>query len=262
MLLEKKTAVIYGAAGGIGSGIARAFAAEGATVFLTGRTPAPLEGLAASIVASGGSAHWAVVDALDEAAVEAHLATVLASTGRVDVTLNLIPRGDVQGVPLIDMTADDLLRAVEVGLRTNFITTRAAARHMVAQGSGVILGLNSGSAHGSTGMGSTGPADAAVDTFLRNLSMELGPRGVRVCGLWVAGVPETLTVEKLSKVNAAVPWDDAMVEGIKANLASMRSLRRSPSLEEIASTAVFLASDRAGGLTGTWVNVTGGIFTS
>lgn len=262
MLLEKKTTAIYGAAGGVGSGVARAFAREGAQVFLAGRTSEPLTALADEIRAAGGSAEPASVDALDESAVEAHLESVVASSGKIDVTLNLIPRGDVQGIPLVDMSPDDVVRAVDTGLRSNFLTARAAARHMIAQGSGVILGLNSGSAHGSPMMGSTGPADAALDTLFRNLSLELGSSGVRVCGLWVAGIPETLTVEKLRTVNAQIPWDEGMVEDIKANLASMRSLRRSPSLAEIASAAVFLASDQSSGMTGTWLNVTGGIFTS
>lgn len=262
MLLENKNIVIYGAAGGVGSGIAGACAREGARLFLTGRTQGPLDALAAGINAQGGRAEAAVVDALDEQAVASHLASVVATARSVDVSLNLVTRGDVQGIPLIDMTVDQMLSAVTTGLRSNFVTARAAARHMVEQGSGVILGLNSGSAHGSPMMGSTGPADAAIDTFFRNLSLEVGPSGVRVCGLWVAGIPETLTVDKLRKVNAEVPWDDAMVAGIQQNLAAMRSLRRSPSLADVAAAAVFLASDQARGLTGTWVNVTGGIFTS
>ena len=77
--------------------------------------------------------------------------------------------------------------------------SRAAAKIMVAQGSGVIIVLNSGSGHaGSPMMGGTGPADAAMDALCRNLAYETGPSGVRVVGVWVAGIPETLTPEKLS----------------------------------------------------------------
>jgi enoyl-[acyl-carrier-protein] reductase (NADH) len=64
---------------------------------------------------------------------------------------------------------------------------------MITQGSGVLLHLNSGSAAGAApGMGSTGPADAAVETFFRYLAAETGPSGVRVCGIWTAGVAETM----------------------------------------------------------------------
>jgi NAD(P)-dependent dehydrogenase (short-subunit alcohol dehydrogenase family) len=247
--------VIYGAAGSIGSAVAQVFARNGATVHLTGRTRETLDAVAGRIAEAGGKAEVAVVDALDEAAVEAHADTV----GQIDVSLNLVPRGDVQGIPLVDMTTADLARAVTTGITTNFITARAAARRMAAQGSGVILALNSGSANGSPMMGSTGPADAAIDTFVRNLAVEVGPHGVRVLGLWVAGIPETLTLEKLSAVNASI--DEAALPGIHQSLDQLRILKRSPRLPEIAETIVFLASDHARGMTGTFVNVTG-MFTS
>jgi NAD(P)-dependent dehydrogenase (short-subunit alcohol dehydrogenase family) len=150
----------------------------------------------------------------------------------------------------------DLMRAVTAGLSANFITARAAARHMAERGSGVILALNSGSAHGSPMMGSTGPADAAIDTFIRNLAVEVGPHGVRVLGLWVAGIPETLSPERLAAVNSSLQLDDAAFQGILDHLASMRMLRRSPGLEEVADAAAFLASDRTS-ITGTFVNATG-----
>ncbi|MBB5867051.1 NAD(P)-dependent dehydrogenase (short-subunit alcohol dehydrogenase family) [Allocatelliglobosispora scoriae] len=262
MLLQNKNAVIYGAAGSVGSGMARTFAAEGARVFLTGRTRATLEALAEEITAAGGQAEADVVDALDEAAVDAHARSMVERAGSLDISISLVTRGDVQGIPLAQMTTEDLLRPVMTGLTATFVTARAAARHMTGQGSGVILAFNSGSAHGSPMMGGTGLADAAIDTFIRNLAGEIGPSGVRVLGMWAAGVPESFTPEKLAAVNSDMVFDDAAMQGLLAQLASMRMLRRSPSLAEIASTAAFLASDRAGGITATFVNVTGGIFAS
>ncbi|HEV3356304.1 MAG TPA: SDR family oxidoreductase [Pseudonocardiaceae bacterium] len=253
--LDGRTAIVYGAAGGLGTGITTAFAAAGAHVFLVGRTKETLDALAAAITSAGGKADTAVLDALDEDAVAAHAATVVAETGGLDISLNLITRGDVQGVPLIDMSADDLLRAVDTGLRGNFITAKAAARHMVERGSGVIIALNSGSAHGSPMMGSTGPADAALDILVRNLAQEIGPRGVRVAGIWAAGVLETLSPEKLGMVNDSL-GNEAAFQGIIDQLDKMRMLRRSPSLAQIADATVFLASDAAGALTGTWLNAT------
>ena len=255
MLLTDKTAVIYGAGGSIGGAVARAFAAEGARVHLVGRTRETLEAVAAHIKDIGiKDAEVAVVDALDETAVEEHLARV----GDVDVSFNLVSRGDVQGLPITDMPVDDFLRPVINGTRANFITARAAARRMAERGSGVVLTLNSGSAHGSPMMGGTGPADAATDSLVRNLAMELGPRGVRAVGLWAAGIPETLTVEKLAKVNPDL--DEAAIQGILDHLSSLRMTRRNPTLAEITATAVFLASDHAASITGTFVNVTGGMF--
>jgi NAD(P)-dependent dehydrogenase (short-subunit alcohol dehydrogenase family) len=256
-LLENKTAVVYGAGGGIGGGVARAFAQEGARVFLAGRTRASLEAVAADITTAGGAAEVAVVDALDERAVEEHVEHVVAKSGHVDVSFNLISRGDVQQIPLVDMATTDLLRAVTNGLSSNFITARAAARHMIKQGSGVILHLNSGSAKGTMPlMGSTGPADATTETFMRYLAAEVGPSGVRVVGIYTAGVVDTLTREKIAKVGGGEGIDPADVERM---IAGMAMLRRAPKVAQVADTAVFLASDRASGITGTIVNVTCGL---
>ena len=261
MLLENKNAIIYGAGGSIGGAVAREFARQGARVFLVGRTREPLEAVASDIEAAGGSAESAVLDALDERAVDEHARDVVSAAGSIDVSFNLIPRGDVQGIPLVDMATDDLLRAVVNGLRTNFITARAAARRMVEQGSGVILALDSGSATLSPMMGSTGPADAATDTLVRNLAAELGPRGVRAVGIWTAGLPETFTREKLAVVDDKFK-DEAAYRGLIENLDGMRMTRRSPTLGQVAATAAFLASGEAGAITGTFVNVTSGMFPS
>jgi NAD(P)-dependent dehydrogenase (short-subunit alcohol dehydrogenase family) len=197
MLLENKNAIIYGG----GGGVARTFAREGANVVLAGRTGPPMEAVAADIGAAGGSAEVAVLDATDERAVDDHVDAVATSAGSVDVSFNLISRGDVQRTPLVDMTTDDLLRAVVTGLESNFLTARAAARRMTRQGSGVILHLNSASGAGAMpGMGSTGPADAATEAFMRHLAAEVGPQGVRVLGIHTAGVVETLTREGLDEV--------------------------------------------------------------
>ena len=257
-LLEGKNAIVYGAGGGIGSGVARAFAREGATVFLAGRTRATLQKVADEIRSSGGRAHVAVVDALDEQAVDKHAKSVVDQAGSIDVSFNLITRGDAQGTPLVEMTKDDLLRAVVNGLQSQFITTRAAARQMIEQHSGVILHLNSASGDGAQpGMGSTGPADAATESFMRYLAAELGPHGIRVCGIWTAAVVETLSKEKFGAVVGADKAPDP--EMVVQMISGMAALRRAPRLADVAEAAAFLASDRAAGITGTMTNVTSGL---
>jgi NAD(P)-dependent dehydrogenase (short-subunit alcohol dehydrogenase family) len=166
MLLENRNAIIYGGGGSIGGAVAREFSRQGARVFLAGRTREPLEAVAKDIGANGGSAEVEVVDALDEEAVDEHVRAVVSQAGSIDVSFNLVTRGDVQGIALVEMTTDDLLRAVVNGLRSNFITARAAARRMIEQGSGVILALDSGSAHGSPMLVSTGPAATRLPTPL------------------------------------------------------------------------------------------------
>jgi NAD(P)-dependent dehydrogenase (short-subunit alcohol dehydrogenase family) len=250
-LLSDKNAIIYGAGGSLGSAVARTFAREGARVFLAGRTREPLERVAAEI----GAAGLAVLDALDEAAVDAHAAEV-AAQGGIDVSFNLIQRGDVQGAPLIALGTDRYLEAILTGAKTAFLTARAAARHMTERGSGAILHLTSGSSRGTApGMGSTGPADAAVEAFHRYLAAEVGPSGVRVVGIHTAAVRGTLTAEKVERVSGA----RVDVEAILAGVAGMAALRRVPEVQQVADTAAFLASDRAGAITGTIVNATCGL---
>lgn len=239
-LLTAKNAIVYGAAGGVGAGVARTFAREGATVFLAGRTRATLDAVAAEIAAAGGIAHVDVVDALDDAAVTRYVQTVTDRVGRIDVSFNAISRGDVQGTPLLDMDVDDFLRPISAGARSEFITTRAAARQMVEQGAGVILMITSGSGpvlkpSADLHMGGTGPADAASESFLHYLAGEVGPRGVRVVGLWTAGVfhPQAMAAHSM--------------------------LGRGPTLEQFADTAAFVASDRGSGITASIVNVTSGV---
>jgi NAD(P)-dependent dehydrogenase (short-subunit alcohol dehydrogenase family) len=256
-LLEGRNAVIYGAGDGIGGGVARTFAREGARVFLAGRTRESLDAVARDIAANGGTAEVAVLDATDEAAVDAHVQDIVARHGSVDVSFNLISRGDMQGAPLIEMATDDLLRAVVTGLGSSFVTARAAARHMVEQGSGVILHLNSASGAGAMpGMGSTGPADAATESFMRYLAAEVGPQGVRVCGIWVAGVVETFNRDKLQEVGGSGAPEPSAAEQM---IAGMSVLRRAPHLADVTEVATFLASSRAAGITGTMTNVTSGL---
>lgn len=256
-LLDGRTAIIYGGGGSIGGAVARRFADEGAHVFLAGRTESRLADVAKDIAQRGGHADYAVLDATDEQAIETHVAGVVARTGRIDVSFNLVGRPDVQGTPLVDMTKDDLLRAVVTGLTAQFVTARAAAKRMIAQRSGVLLHLNSASGDGAMpGMGSTGPADAASESFMRYLAAEVGQFGVRVCGIWTAGVAETLTTEKLTAVGGPETPAPSTVEEM---IAGMSALRRTPRLADVANTAAFLASDHAAGITGTMANVTCGL---
>src|SRR5207302_11164001 len=113
--------LIYGAGGVIGGGVARTFAREGATVHLAGRTRQPLERVADDIAAAGGRAEVAVLDALDAHAVDQH-ADAVARTGGIDVSFNLISRGDDQGTPLVDMTPERFLHAITVGVTSAFLT--------------------------------------------------------------------------------------------------------------------------------------------
>jgi NAD(P)-dependent dehydrogenase (short-subunit alcohol dehydrogenase family) len=256
MMLQDKVAVIYGAGGGIGGGVARAFAAEGARVFLTGRRLASVELLAKEI---GGFAEAAEVDALDEPAVDEHLRSVVNKAGRVDISFNAIgiPNAPILGVSLADLDAEQFSLALNAYTTSYFLTARLAARRMIPNSSGVIMTVTA--LHSRIGIpfvGGYGPAMAAKEALTRHLSAELAPHGIRVVGLRPQGMPETRTIRDAFEPRAKATgmtweqWQDL--------LASRTHPRRLMTVEEMAGTAAFLASDRASGMTGTTVNLTMG----
>jgi NAD(P)-dependent dehydrogenase (short-subunit alcohol dehydrogenase family) len=259
MMLTDKVAVIYGAAGGIGGAVARAFASAGAELHLTGHKRAPLEAIAEEIASGGGSAEAAEVDALDEQAVDEHLQSVIDKAGRVDISFNAvgIPDTTILGVPLLELDVERFSLPIAAYTTSYFLTARMAARRMVANGSGVIMTVTA--LHSRTGIplvGGYGPAMAAKEALTRDLSVELAPRGIRVVGLRPQAMPETGTIKEAFEPRAkaaGMTW-----EQWQERLASRTHPRRLMALEELANTAVFMASDKASGMTGTIVNLTMG----
>jgi NAD(P)-dependent dehydrogenase (short-subunit alcohol dehydrogenase family) len=258
MLLENKTAVIYAAGGAIGGAVARAFAREGARLFLTGRDMARLDAVAEDIVAVGGAAETAQVDALDEKAVEEHLTAVVRRAGRVDISFNAIGPGPApHRAPLIELTGDAFARPIAFYTSSNFITATAAARHMSGQGSGVIVTLTAVPGRlPANRLGGSAPAWAAVEAFSRSLALEVGPAGVRVVCLRPHAIPETPLIEQ--NFATAAPAAGVTPAEFQAMLEQGTLLKRLPTLAEVADTAAFVASDRAGAMTATVVNLSAG----
>ncbi|WP_431898418.1 SDR family NAD(P)-dependent oxidoreductase [Nonomuraea sp. bgisy101] len=245
MLLENKTAVIYGGGGAIGGAMARAFASEGARVFLAGRTPGRLDAVVEDIRREGGLAETAVVDALDEAAVNGWVDSIAAQTGSVDVSVNLISQ-DALFVPLIDMPVADFGQAMDKLARSFLLTTKAAARHMVKQGSGVILHFGGADATNSTpGLGTVQVGFDLVEAMRRQWACELGPHAVRVISMRTGGIPESMP-----DVPETAPFRQKMVD---ATL-----LKRAATLADVGRVAAFLASEHARTLTSTQVNISCG----
>ena len=139
MMLEEKTAVIYGGGGAIGGAVARAFADAGARVYLAGRSRARLEKVANDI---GDAAGVAEVDALDERAVVEHADAVAADVGGIDIALNAVSFPFVHDTPLAELAVEEVMHPIDAFLRTNLITAKAVARHMTARRSGTILTLH------------------------------------------------------------------------------------------------------------------------
>jgi NAD(P)-dependent dehydrogenase (short-subunit alcohol dehydrogenase family) len=239
MLLDTKTAIIYGASGAIGSSVARAYAREGARVHLAGRTTATLEEVAGQIRRDGGTAHVARVDVLDQAAVARHADAVAAPAG-IDICFNATSNDDVQGMPLTEMRFDDFLRPVTKAVTAHFNIATAVGRHMTSRGRGVIL-VMAGGREAIPRLGGSHVAWAALAGLCRQLAAEFGPHGVRVSWLLSPGSPG------YGETGAA---DAPGTTGLLA--------RHLPSYDEVANVAAFAASDWARTITASEINVTGG----
>ena len=242
MLLPDRNAIIYGGAGTIGRAVARAFAREGARVHLAGRTLATLEEAAAEIEHAGGAVGTARLDALDEQAVEDHADAVAARSGSIDISINVISVGEVFGRPLVELPLADFERPVLMATRSSFLTARAAARHMIHQGSGVILTFGGyGMPLAGFNLGGFQVALSAVDALRLQLAAELGPHGIRVLGLQSAG-----TVEPSEETTMTNP------------VVARTMLHRGPTPDDVGNAAAFAASDRARAMTATALNITCG----
>ena len=259
MILKNKIAVIYGAGGAIGGAVARAFASEGASVFLTGRTLTNTEAVAKDIVVAGGRAEAAEVDALDEQAIDKHLQSVIGKAARIDISFNAvgIPPVKILGIPLVELNVEQFSLPIANYTKSYFLTARMAARRMVSNKSGVIMTVTGLPARiGTTLNGGYGSSQAAKEALTRDLSAELAPHGIRVVGLRPHGMPETSTMKEAFEIKAkalGMTW-----EQFQGFLANWSHPRRIMTLVELANMAVFMASDQASGMTGTTVNLTMG----
>jgi len=252
-MLQNKNAIIYGAGGSLGGAVAKALAASGAKLFLTGRSIASVKKLADEIRAAGGSADVAQVDALDANAINDHITQVVQQAGTIDISFNATGDKVVQNIPLVTMAVDDFMNPLKFMLKTQFLTATAAAKVMIKQGSGVILSLTA--TPGGIGYPYTGgfaPACAALETFTSNLAAEIGAYGVRVVNMRSGGSPDSRIFKEASE---KYPEEMKIVLG---NMKADTMLKKLPLVADIANLAVFLSSDLAGKITGVTVDITSG----
>jgi NAD(P)-dependent dehydrogenase (short-subunit alcohol dehydrogenase family) len=259
-LLQGKRAVVIGAGGSIGEAVAKEFASEGAEVFLAGRTRSKLDRVAEQITAGGGRAHVAVLDALDDVAVNRYFDDVMKQAGTLDVAFSAIgpsPRDYGNTKPATDLTIEEFVTALATVVKSQFVAARAAARHMVKQGFGVIIFLTGSPARGHVpGATAIGTAFGAIESLTENLAIEVGPAGVRVVCLRTTANVDSRTIQQTMEAVADamhVTKDQAL-----ASLANLNFLKVSATVRDTAKAAALLASDGARMMTGTVVNATAG----
>jgi 3-oxoacyl-[acyl-carrier protein] reductase len=259
-ILKGKHAVVFGAGGSVGTAVAREFAAEGAEVFLAGRTQSSVEAVTNQITGDGGLAHTQVIDALDDLAVNEYIDGIVKQAGSIDIVFNAVgPLASEygNGKNAVDLPIEEFMVPLATVVKSHFITARAAARHMVKQHSGVIIFLTGSPARGHIeGATAIGTAFGAIESLTENLAVELGPSGVRVVCLRTTANIDSRTIQQTmdilaSKMNVT---NDQMIE----RLASLNFLKVPANSSDTAKAAAFLASDRARMMTGTVVNSTAG----
>jgi 3-oxoacyl-[acyl-carrier protein] reductase len=176
--LEGKRALVFGAGGSIGTAVAKEFAAESAEVFLSGRTRSNVEEVQKQIVMAGGRAHAAVVDALDDAAVDAYIDGI-AKGGNIDILFNAIGPSATEygnGKNAVNLSIEEFI-VPQTLVKSQFITARAAARQMVKQHSGVILFVTGSPARGHVeGATAIGAAFGAIESLSETWRLNLVPQ--------------------------------------------------------------------------------------
>jgi 3-oxoacyl-[acyl-carrier protein] reductase len=242
MRLAGKVALVTGAGGGLGTAIARRFAAEGAKVLCTDRDMAKAESTAASIATAGGTASAFVADVSIPEHCTAQVAETVARYGRIDVLVNNA------GIGLhklaLDTSHEAWERVLRINLTGSFLTAQAAARHMVGQGGGRIVQIGSISGQrGNMGGVAYGASKAAVMHVCKVLAVELSAKGVMVNAIAPGPIETGISVHGPSRRKGYV---DRIPTGAYGTVTA------------VANAALYLASDEAEWVTGHVLNVDGG----
>ena len=242
---KNKTVVVTGGAGGIGTGICRRFAAEGAIVWVVDTNAESAEALSSEIRAEGGRADFRTVDLTDAEAIARFVNGLTESGGRLDVLCNnagLIRRG-----PLLELTTEDWDLSFKVNVDALFYICRAVIPVMQAQGGGAIVNTASQwGIHPAPNHIAYNTSKAAVVAFTENLARDYAPDKIRVNGIAPGEVRTPMLESNLARTGRSIDDLNALVP-----------YGRIGEPEEIAALVAFLASDEAGYLCGSVVEITG-----
>lgn len=264
MLLKDKVAVIFGGSGAIGSAVARVMSREGADIYLGARIQHKLDRVAGDIRASGGKAETFCIDVLDEQSTIERTAKLAQQTGGFDVVINATGFIHNQGKSIAELSLAEFRQGFEPFLSAQFNISKAVAPHMGGERAGSILtvvapaGVMAIPGHSGHIVGCAG-----IEAFVKVLACELAPQNIRViCVRSHALVGAVQAGSYTNEVFASKAQAMGLtVEQWVGGAAQSTMLKRLPTLSQIAELMTFLASDHAGGMTATVVNMTAGTTT-
>ena len=258
MLLADKVVTIVGAGPGLGRRLARRCAEEGADLVLAARTAATLAESAEEVRAAGRRALAVPTDISKPADARALAARAMAEFGRIDVLVNAAFPG-THRKNVLDMDEEYLelwRRCVEIAAFGTLLACRYVAPHMVEAGRGSIVNVTSMSSRVCyAGRSDYGAGKGAAHKLGQALADELGPAGVRVNAVAPGFIWSDTLREWMEKVAAQ---EGATYEEVLARNVRDMALRRIATEDEVANAVIFLASDRASGITGTTIDVNAG----
>jgi NAD(P)-dependent dehydrogenase (short-subunit alcohol dehydrogenase family) len=256
MLLPNKVAVITGSGRGIGRAMAKLFAQEGATVFLSARTESELTATAEEIACANGITAYLTADLTAEPDCARLMAAAREKFGRVDILVNNAGHyGPV--LPVEEYPLEEFDKVLAVHLRAAFILSKLVLPEMYARKSGVILNISSLSAKSAFGWGSAyAAAKAGLLGLTRVMAAEAARQGVRVNAICPGPVTETEMSKQLGKT-LAERLNVSPEEQLKGFLSSILQGRGQTAME-IAQAALFLCSEMSSAIVGQSINVDGG----
>ena len=245
MRLENKVAIVTGAGRGLGKGIAKKLAENGAKVIVADMAPA--DDAVAEIQAAGGTACAFTVDVAKQDEVQALVQFAIETYGTLDIMVN--NAGINRDGMLHKMTAENWDLVLSIDLTGTFYGTQEAIKYMRSQNSGRIINISSGSWLGNIGQANYAAAKAGVIGLTKTAARENARKGI-TCNAICPGFIETDMTLRLKEVNDGAAWD-SMMQRIPMNYAGKP--------EDVGNMVVFLASDEAAYITSEVINVGGGM---
>ena len=257
MRLENQTAIVTGAAKGMGAAITTTLAREGADIVLAARDAAALEDVAAQVRALGRQAHVVTCDVTDEAQVKNLVARALqVFDGRIDILVNIAGVTGPIETPVQDIPAEEFTEVIMVNEKGTFLPIKHVAPTMIAQKSGKIVNIGGSSGLRGYPMRTSYSASKwAVRGITRTVALELGRHNINVNAV-CPGIVETPRMTKLCETKAKVRgW---AVEEVYDEYVQEMALKRVTTPQDVANAVLFMASDEAQNITGQELAVDGG----